>query len=458
MADKALNLLLAFDEQARNDRQQDPAFLHRRDRKLALEVAEDKRTLAPADWLAAVQRHQNPPVGNPAVLTRWHRINRGFALAGALSGLLAMGGILAWEGTQRINLTLLLALVLLQLLLGLVTALQGLLSWQPWRWLTHRLTGMTNTPGAISALSPQLMTRAAQGGGLMFSIAALATLLVMVVVQDLAFGWSTTLDTGASGYHRLVALLAVPWQGMAPSAVPTLELVEATRFFRTEALTGDTNPGRWGQWWPFVALVWLVYATLPRLLFWIVAQLHLRARAGNLLRTHPDMAALVYRMETPCLDSGTTHNDSEDLPQTDTRVRLQRPPKDSLLISWAGAGGHNRPGEFRHARGPLPEAGGTSSLAQDRALVDDTGAQLGRHASPSVTLLVNAWEPPTGELADFLALARSHWPESTTIYLYALAHESPSPPPEQSLAQWYRFVQRMEDPRLALAAAQESAR
>ena len=153
MADKALNLLLAFDEQARKDRQQDPAFLHRRDRKLALEAADRNRTLSPADWLSTVRRYQSTQPDTRGPLRRWHHVNRGFALAGALSGVVAMAGVLAWDGTQRINLTLLLALILLQLLLGLATGLQGLLNWQPWRWLTRRLSGPEQPP-ALGALAP----------------------------------------------------------------------------------------------------------------------------------------------------------------------------------------------------------------------------------------------------------------------------------------------------------------
>mgnify|MGYP000704708251 CR=1 FL=1 len=50
----------------------------------------------------------------------------------------------------------------------------------------------------FSKLQPLLMARAAHLGGSAFATAGLITLLAMVVVQDLAFGWSTTLDTAAA--------------------------------------------------------------------------------------------------------------------------------------------------------------------------------------------------------------------------------------------------------------------
>lgn len=457
MADKALTLLIAFDEQARRDRQQNPVFLHRRDRRLALDAQERGQALDPDEWLAAVKRHQPPGTTTPAGLKRWHHIARGFALAGAISGVLAMAGVLAWDGAQRINLTVLLALVLLQLVLGLFTSLQGLFNWQPWRWLQRRLAG-PDQAHTLGALSPQLMARAAHTGGLAFTVTGLVTLMVMVVLQDLAFGWSTTLDTGASRYYQLVDLLSTPWQTLIPAAVPSLELVEATRFYRTEALVSDTDPARWGQWWPFVAMAWLVYAILPRLVMWLLARLHLQWRARTLLNRHPEMTALAYRLETPCLDHGNTHNDSHDLPDTETIVQLHKPPADTLLLGWAGAGRQRRPDSLPRQTDRMAEAGGVASLEEDRLLIDQTGSQLSRQAAPAITILVNAWEPPTGDLADFLTLARSRWPRQVRIYLFPLAQNVDQSPAPQVLAQWSRFVQRLDDPHFALAAAQEAAR
>lgn len=454
MTDNILSLLIGFDEQARRDRQQNPVFLHRRDRRLALDAQERGEMLDPAIWLAAVQRHQPRDAGAPSSLRRWQRIAGGFALVGAVSGIVTMAGVLAWEGTQRINLTVLLALMLLQLMLGLFTTVQGLLNWQPWHWLQRRLS----RPGeehALGQLAPQLMARAAHTGGLAFTLTALATLLVMIIVQDLAFGWSTTLDTGAVSYHQLVQTLSLPWGTLIPAAVPSLELVEATRFYRVEALVSATDPVRWGQWWPFVAMSWLVYAILPRLLMWLLAQLHLRWRARRLLQDHPDMTALAYRLETPCLDHGNTHNDSYDLPDTDTAVQLQKPPADAALISWAGAGRQQRPESLR--QDSIREAGGSASLEEDRQLIDQVGEQLHRRSVPAVTVLVNAWEPPTGDLADFLQLARSRWPRQVRIYLFPLSQNCQHAPARQLLAQWARFVQRLDDTCFALAAVEEAA-
>src|SRR5690606_40804167 len=89
---------------------------------------------------------------------------------------------------------------LLQLLLALATTVQSVAGWQPWRWLQRRL--QQQPPGAaLMQLQPVLMARAAHTGGTLFAVTGLLTLLVLLVIQDLAFGWSTTLNTAAQSYH-----------------------------------------------------------------------------------------------------------------------------------------------------------------------------------------------------------------------------------------------------------------
>ena len=43
---------------------------------------------------------------------------------------------------------------------------------------------------------------------------------------------STTLRVDATTAHRVTATLALPWAWFWPDAVPSLELIERTRFFR----------------------------------------------------------------------------------------------------------------------------------------------------------------------------------------------------------------------------------
>ncbi|MFC6330446.1 DUF2868 domain-containing protein, partial [Alloalcanivorax gelatiniphagus] len=129
MSSSPLRLLLDFDAQYRRDRDQTPAFLHRRDRRLAL-VREQAGATPPslAEWLHAVGNGRHDTTS----LRRWRRLNGGLLLAGGVLGVLTMLGLLYVTGPARINVTLFLALVLMQLLLALATTGQALVGWRPW--------------------------------------------------------------------------------------------------------------------------------------------------------------------------------------------------------------------------------------------------------------------------------------------------------------------------------------
>ncbi|MBL4714778.1 MAG: DUF2868 domain-containing protein, partial [Alcanivorax sp.] len=89
------------------------------------------------------------------------------------------------------------------------------------------------------------------------------------------------------------------------------------------------------------------------------------------------------------------------------------------------------------------EAGGSASLEQDRDTL--ARADLGL----PVVLLARGWEPPTGELADFLDDARHCLPADTDIMLLPLANDDKTAVVDGALlAQWQRFVGRHKPVRL----------
>ena len=445
MTDSPLQLLLEFDDRSQRDHDQSPAFLHRRDRKFALSCKEQGLTPDARLWLDHMARLSGPgrPPSNGDTTRRlWRRINAGFVTGGSLLGVLTMLGLLFYEGGQRINITVFLAFVVLQLVLALATTAQSLVGWQPWRWLVRRLTPRSRASVA-GRLQPLLMARAAHLGGLGFALSGLLTLLVMVVVQDLAFGWSTTLDTGAPGYHRLLVAFATPWGWMWPAAVPDLALVEATRFFRTEGGAGGIAPGRWGQWWPFVTMLWATWVLLPRCLLSLLAVGLLRRGARRLLAGHPGMHALLYRMETPTLDTGSQHNDAGDMPDTDTRTTVQPLPESNILLCWAGADQPELPRMLAGQTVRRFRAGGRASLAEDQAAVAQIADLLPQAPDQAVIIVTRSWEPPTGELQDFLTAAREHWPTGTRVALVPLGLNHQQEPEPHQLRQWLRFADRM---------------
>src|SRR5690606_21423585 len=142
MSPNPLRLLLDFDDRIQRDRDQPPAFLHPRDRRFALNCEQQGITPSPSRWLAPLCRLAGAGGTETAgcrELTLWRRETSDFAGAGCVMGIVTMLCLLFYDGGQRINITVILAFVLLQILLGLATTVQAMVRWQPWRWLLKRL-------------------------------------------------------------------------------------------------------------------------------------------------------------------------------------------------------------------------------------------------------------------------------------------------------------------------------
>lgn len=58
-------------------------------------------------------------------------------------------------------------------------------------------------------------------------------------------------------------------------------------------------------------------------------------------------------------------------------------------------------------------------------------------------ILTRGWEPPTGELQDFLLAARAQWPGSARVVLVPLADPSEPASGQRWLAPWQRFAERL---------------
>src|SRR5690606_3081978 len=144
-----------------------------------------------------------------------------------------------------------------------------------------------------------------QAAAVAFNVAALLTAFLLITFTDLAFGWSTTLALDPPAVSRIVEALAWPWRGLAPAAVPSLELIERSQFFRLESVNGfPAGASRdLTGWWSFTVLAIACYGLAPRivLLAFSAWRLHVATRA--LLVEDPRVAALLGRMTTPALQT-----------------------------------------------------------------------------------------------------------------------------------------------------------
>lgn len=234
------------------------------------------------------------------------------SVAGFFLGTAFMAALVSYDGSHQVNVLWLLGFTLLQLVLSLlalvyllrrreqlpiISELVGHLPSWLYKGPLRRLLAapvMAHEKGLQQLHTPALLLLT-QRFALWFSLAALLTLLAYIVLQDIAFGWGTTLIVTPAALHGLVDTLALPWSWLWPSAVPSLELIETSRFYRL--VEADVNnPAALGAWWGFLFMTWLIYAVLPRYLVLRLCRFQWQRACHLALLQHPNYQRTIARL------------------------------------------------------------------------------------------------------------------------------------------------------------------
>ncbi|GAB6042427.1 DUF2868 domain-containing protein [Endothiovibrio diazotrophicus] len=388
-------LLLRLRHRLEPERAVDWRTLHRRDRQWYLASAERRRWPLLAAWLG---QWETPVHDRLALLLA------GFGVVALAAGFALVAGLLTFSPLERINLLwFLLLAVFLPLLWWLLTLLfhaTGL----PLP-LADLLKRRLPAEALASPAAPLVSATARLLGhalATLFALGMVAAFALYLLVTDLAFGWSSTLQLGGDWLHRATSLLAAPWASLWPAAVPSAELVEATRHFRA-ALPEGGDPARLGQWWRFLWMCLVTYVLLPRLASTAFYWWQLRAMQRALVENDVLIGGLWQRFTTEWADH-------------EAEVVEQRQPAPALAPLEHGEAAYAA--AIRWGVWPAGLAGPASRHASawytvaDPEEADAVVARLELPPGAAGLLLCKGWEPPTGELADFcrrLATMPGRW-------------------------------------------------
>jgi len=474
----------------RRDEERPRAELHRRDRALGRrlgELPEGRRLVA---WVRAARRREEEhdaagelPGGATAASVAG--VSALLALVSFLLGVSTATGLFTFGPGGRINVvTVFGTLVCLPgvfLLLALANALptrlrsklpglgaepEGGGPLQPARWalrllppgprdMLEELWGRGRGLERLSApVRRWVLLSTSQAAALAFQSGALVACLTLVVFTDLSFGWSTTLEVEPAALHRTTSLLAAPWGWAWPAAVPGSELVETTRYFRIAA---EPEPGvplsLYGAWWPFVVMSLGVYGWLPRAVFLVVARLRLRRALARAVLETPGSRAVLDRLESPLVETRSPGRDAEaeaaDADAGPEEAAGAALPTRAVVVSWSEAL------DDAPDLGCEPlarfEAGGRRAPEDDERAAADAAAAAQRQGVP-VVLAVRGFEPPLGEVMDFLGALRAALGDGRDVLVVPRGGEEP-----QRRA-WRRRLASLGDPWLAVAAAPAAPR
>jgi len=142
--------------------------------------------------------------------------------------------------------------------------------------------------------------------GLAFNLGAFLTALYFIVFTDLTFAWSSTLDLEPELVHRVAQAVAWPWSWI-PSAVPSLEVIDASRWSRASGQFASNLPQAEAielsrRWWGFLIAGLSFWGLLPRVLALFLARWRHRLSVQRALRDdahHRRIVQLVDQLRRP---------------------------------------------------------------------------------------------------------------------------------------------------------------
>ena len=349
----------------------------------------------------------------------------GIAVVAAIAGIFSTVAVTAGDSAGRVNLMYLVLLYVVLPLLSLVLlALFSVLKKPP--LLVGVIARLSLWPSSWREALPELKRERrfqswlfcqSQKAMLSFNLGCLVSFVTLLLFNDLSFVWRSTLLT-AEDIYPFLSLIASPW-AFIESAQPALELLVSTRDSRLVA--HPAGGAEYGLWWKFLVAAQLCYGTLPRLmLLWLANYRFNALPAQPVEAVMPVTGPLVNRApEAPSLaqvkrvESGTAM------------------PQPYCLVLWADLP-QSLVDEVTDQMG-LPEqtfhAGPHGEMEQELAAEADSRSKL---------VLVAAWEPPLGELNDFLqqghgALMPLDWRDNAFTQVSAL-----------HLNEWRRFCHPLE--------------
>jgi len=492
-----VTVLSCVQQQLELDRREDFQFLHERDRKIGKEIIADKsnRFQQLARWVGVLQPEliRQLRVYNAVV-------NFLFVTVSVLLGAGVGAAVLYYDGSRPVNvvsaLLILVALPVVLLILSVLVVIPG--------YIAQYIPGVSAAAQAAMAVSPARLRRligrfapveyrgrlerllqavsgqlysavelrkwsmltAGQVMAVSYTAGVLLYCLAAIVFTDIAFAWSTTLQIEAAGFHRFTSLLAFPWANIFPDAVPSLELIEATRYFRLDKAAGrpgfsagDLGPALYGAWWSFLVVSAGVYVFFPRLLLLIVALGVRDLLAKRLVVQLPGADSVFFRLReevvsTQALDALEADEDVREASGkfAEDKFLPLHLPSAAVVVIWAQQELDQQSfAEALRVRFPgttcrFFRAGGRAELSCDQKAVTEVRVVQGDAA---VLIAVRAWEPPTEELFDFIAELRSETEKTVPIFLLPVASDflKLSQGEELShLPMWQRRVDRAGDP------------
>lgn len=369
-------------------------------------------------------------------------------------------GLLSYSGKAPVNIIYYLLIVMVIPILSMTLSLLSMIThgsvasflnhFFPLHWI-EKIFSSSSFAKKINSLdkpfslklSKLLFIERIQLFSLLFSIGVLISLLLIVVVKDIAFGWSTTLQIPPELFQSIVSSISLLWESFFPSAVPSLELVEMSQYFR---LGGEVdsdmlyNVDKLGAWWKFLAMTTLVYAILLRIILWIISKYAIKKQLKRDFLTLDGSQKILREFNTPFISTKAPKQEKhlEIIEENIEQISDNAYKSYNYIFGWNFSEDEILLiNDAKEIRGDyIYPIGGSFSFDEDESRAEE--------AKEMVLLYVKAWEPPTMDFIDFLEILIENR-EVYEVQLYPLGtagkyYESDS----KDIAVWKRKIQGLK--------------
>ncbi|NRA62516.1 MAG: DUF2868 domain-containing protein [Psychrobium sp.] len=351
-------------------------------------------------------------------------LSRGLSLLLFIGGVLTSGVIVSGDDMGRVNLLYFILLFVMWPFLSfsvlllfkifpktskfpLINSLLSLPIW-PRSWLDsvyylqrHQLLN----PWFV--LQSQIMTLA-------FSIGCLCSFFTVLLFNDITFVWRSTL-LNAEQIYPVLKMIALPWFFLE-SAQPLKDIFIATQEIRTAQQAPSLV--NYGQWWSYLLMAQLVYAIAPRLITVLISRFRFNKKYNAYSNEKRQPAPLINQPpSSPTLDKLVASKPQLD--DFNVACCLQLPPSmlKQLLTNFSTPNN-------------VFQVGFHGSIADEQLAISD---------QKDLLVLVAAWEPPMGELKDFLDQGRG------IIMPLDFKEQQWQPLSQHYLDEWRRFSHQLDN-------------
>jgi hypothetical protein len=360
-----------------------------------------------------VKSPQSIPKQKKSGLVSWT-----IAFAGALLGLFLSFGVLSGDELGRVNLLYLLVLFVLVPLLSVAVSTLSMIRGRGLnlaRLIAHLPLLSVQQKQALHRLQQQKLDKywlylQSQYAAIAYATGSLLGLLFLLLFTDINFVWRSTL-LAPEDLLQPLKIIAAPWWYWS-AAQPSLELLQATRDSRL--VTAGREAGIFTQWWPFILATQLFYAFVLRFIGLMIGKVVLRRKLS--VDIEQQLSRKINAFQPVFAETSETRPPSTVLPAR------------YVVTNWDGFNQQQLNMISRHLDlAELLVAGPLASEQQHLRAASEKRPQV---------LLVKAWEPPLGELGDYL--------EQTSGMLMPIniVDGKLVTPARHHLAEWLRFAER----------------